>query len=59
MSATGEPRKSPIGQHEVRMSTADGIADRIAELEAQADYLDGIDADEAQRLRDEARRYRS
>lgn len=55
---SAEPRKAPIGQHEVRMGTADGIALRIAEIEAQADYYDGRDPEEAERLRGEARRIR-
>lgn len=54
MSKTLEPRKSPIGQHEVRMGTTEGIAARIAEIEAQADYYDGRDPAEADRLRAEA-----
>jgi len=52
------PRAAPIGQHEVRMGTADGIADRIAELESQAAFYAGRDPEEAARLKAEARKLR-
>lgn len=51
------PRAAPIGQHEVRMGTADGKAARIAELNAQADFLASRDPEESARLRAEAASY--
>lgn len=55
------PRAAPIGQHEVRMGTAEGKAARIQELEAQAKFLkdrdQAGDAEEAARLLAEAAKH--
>jgi len=51
-----EPRKAPIGQHAVRMGTAEGVAERIAELRAQARWFSACDPAESQRMAAEADR---
>ncbi len=52
------PRAAPIGQHEVRMGTAEGKAARIQELEAQAEFLKDRDPEESVRLKAEALKHR-
>lgn len=44
------PRAAPATANEARMGTAEGVATRIAELEAQAKYYERVDADESARL---------
>lgn len=48
------PRAAPATTNEARMSTAAGVATRVAELEAQSKFYEPIDADEAARLWSEA-----
>lgn len=44
------PRAAPATANEARMSTAAGVAARIAELQAQSKFYERVDADEAARL---------
>lgn len=52
------PRAAPATANEARMGTAEGVAARIAELEAQAKFYERADADESARLFGEAMRLR-
>lgn len=44
------PRAAPATTNEARLSTAAGVATRVAELKAQSKFYEARDADEAARL---------
>lgn len=48
------PRCAPATTNDARLGTAEGVALRIAELEAQAEYYASSQPAEARRLRREA-----
>lgn len=50
------PRAAPVTANEARMGTAAGVAERIAELKAMAEYFANSDAEESARLYGEAMR---